>query len=210
MYHTPPKMVLTRKATKDTVPANMDLCVTEPHPQNSVKSEPVKLTVSLHEPTPQPSTSVVGASAQHVLPQHLPLSGPTKQRGTASRDGSLRRGNSHISASSSAKARRARLQLEAAEQKARIQMELIDKRLEADLADIDDEYSPLEVDRQSERTHTEVEKWLDKSQQQMETVQPTPANGPTTGELNPLHGTVEMLASALKQITTSTANKPDS
>lgn len=208
MYHTPPpKMVLTRSANKNVVSANLHPDGVEPHPKNSVKSEPVKSQVHLDEQLFQPSGSAMGVSTQHESSSQPTQ--PLKQ--LPSRDtqyGAVRRDvkNSQVSTSSSAKARRKRLQLEAAEQKARIQMELIDKRLEADLADLEDEYSPLEGDRESERTRTEVEKWLEKSQHEMETAQPAPADGPTSGALDPLHGTVEMLATALKQITTSAAN----
>ncbi|CAH2076364.1 unnamed protein product, partial [Iphiclides podalirius] len=111
---------------------------------------------------------------------------------------------SRRSSSSSIRAQRHKLELEAAEAKARIQMELIDKKLAADLNNL--EYSS--------RSHTneEVERWLERSQQ---LEQPAPEDGLTTGGLCPPatenattgnaaagndYGTVQMLASALKDL----------
>ncbi|CAH2040651.1 unnamed protein product, partial [Iphiclides podalirius] len=114
---------------------------------------------------------------------------------------------SRRSSSSSIRAQRHKLELEAAKEKARIQMELIDKKLAADL-------NNLEYSSRSSRSHTneEVERWLERSQQ---LEQPAPEDALTTGGLCPPatenattgnaaagndYGTVQMLASTLKDL----------
>lgn len=121
------------------------------------------------------------------------------------------------SSSSSVLARRKQLELEAAQEKARIQMALIDKKLEADLANLEEEqeeYSPHE-DAHTDR-HSDVEKWLEQSQRELESaVQQAPDHGNQPGLLCPpaavdpgtCNGTVQMLASALQNLTASSTNQ---
>lgn len=80
---------------------------------------------------------------------------------------------------SSVKARKAQLHLDAAKQKAQIQLELIDKQLEADLAELEEEekYSPHE-----ERAH-DVEQWLERSHHEL--MQSAPDHGNPSGKLHP-------------------------
>ncbi|CAK1598277.1 unnamed protein product [Parnassius mnemosyne] len=113
------------------------------------------------------------------------------------------------STSSSVRAQKKKLELEAAEAKARIQMKLIDKKLEADLDD-------LEYSSRSSRSHTneEVEKWLERSQQPEH---PAPENGFTKGGPSAPaagdavagndNGTVQMLASALKNLAAASTSQ---
>lgn len=111
--------------------------------------------------------------------------------------------------SSSVAARRAKLELEAAEAKARIETELIEKRLAVELAALDEGCS-IKSDK---HTHSEVEKWLERSHQEL-TAQPAPDNGEISGApCLPLVNragtegeTVRILASALKDLTTASAN----
>ncbi|XP_063367679.1 uncharacterized protein LOC134656091 [Cydia amplana] len=122
------------------------------------------------------------------------------------------------SSSSSVLARIKQLELEAAQEKARIQMALIDKKLEADLANLMDEeqenYSPhddLHTD-----TQDEVEKWLERSQRELESAaQQVPDHGnqpdlpcpPPVVDPGTSNGTIQMLASALQNLTASTAKQ---
>ncbi|XP_073960549.1 uncharacterized protein [Choristoneura fumiferana] len=116
--------------------------------------------------------------------------------------------------SSSAVARKKKLELEAAEAKARIEMDLIEKRLQLDLVKIDEEYSShAESDRAS--TRSEVERWLERSQQEQEAPH-THDHGTTRGSRCPsaavatgTDGPVQQLVAALKELvsTSSTENQ---
>lgn len=71
------------------------------------------------------------------------------------------------SASTSVKARRAQLLLEAAQEKAQLQMELIDKKLAVDLAELDSNSSQSLADMEPAESEvgSRVEKWLQTSQE---------------------------------------------
>lgn len=121
-----------------------------------------------------------------------------------------KKSESKKSSSSSIKARKAKLELLAAEAKAKIQMELIDKRLATDLADLEDEQS----EPRDNYSHSTVNRWLEHSQEAMEKVQPANEHGNDLGELHhpgsvhpgTSHGTVQMLASALRDLAASSNN----
>lgn len=125
------------------------------------------------------------------------------------------------SSSSSVLARRRRLELEAAEAKARIEKDLIDKRLAADLAELEDEeiYSPQSEGEEVQTKH-EVERWLERSHDELEAqaipqtdtqldglVAPPPLRAQHAAVHGGTDGTVQMLASALKDLAAaSTSN----
>lgn len=116
--------------------------------------------------------------------------------------------------SSSAVARKKKLELEAAEAKARIEMDLIEKRLQLDLSKIDEEYSShAESDRAS--TRSEVERWMERSQPELE-LPHAHDHGTTRGTRCPsvaaaagTDGPVQQLVAALKELvsTSSTENQ---
>lgn len=212
-------MVGTRSGNKKQVSANVNTETVSKttQPIGSVKSEPVKsesvkmLFVQRDPPScSPPGTHAPAAPTQRHEPVTQQADVPSRLPAALNVETSSHKSPgdimSRISATSSAKARRKRLELAAQEEKARIRMELIDKKLEVDLADLDDEYSPQENDRESVHTRTDVEKWLEHSQHEMDKERQAPQNGKPPGDPSPPNGPIEMLTSALKQLVTASAS----
>ncbi|CAK1580743.1 unnamed protein product [Parnassius mnemosyne] len=128
-----------------------------------------------------------------------------------------RTGAKSTSTSSSLMARRKKLELEMAKEKAKIQMDLIDKQFQADLADLMDEkeeiYSP-HSDPHDDTKNKKVEQWLEQSQLEHEPPLHAPEFGDQPGKqcppaapvAGPCDGTVHMLASALQNLSSISAN----
>lgn len=130
---------------------------------------------------------------------------------------------------SSLRAKRQQLILEAEKKKAKIRMELINKKLDVDLASLDEEYSSHDGNESRSR----IEEWMERSYQELNKGLPAPENGIHTGEqcqqigtleappkplaLTPApaaaastDGTVQMLASALRDLAAaSTSHAPN-
>ncbi|XP_063534822.1 uncharacterized protein LOC134744834 [Cydia strobilella] len=203
MFHTPPvKMVNTRSTTRRERERKAE---EDRQLQLQVPSQPTNVNNTQNNDETKRMLPAFKLSGSSVKSEYRPV-----QHTPASLTGAKSK-----SSSSSVLARRKQLELEAAQEKARIQMALIDKKLEADLANLMDEeqgkYSPhdeLHTDKQSE-----VEKWLERSQRELESAaQQVPDYGnqpdlpcpPPVVDPGTSNGTIQMLASALQNLTAST------
>lgn len=142
----------------------------------------------------------------------------TEMRRPPSRVPSLAATEKSKRSTASTLARRKRLQLEADEQKAKIQMELIDKRLAADLADLeDDDYSSLKGSGVN-HTRCDVDEWVKTtSEHHPEKQQAAPdPTGPAyplpsaTAPADTIDGTIQMLASAVQNLSARSIHAPNS
>ncbi|CAB3228699.1 unnamed protein product [Arctia plantaginis] len=207
MYHTPRSRVGSRRsARKDEEPIEGQSSAQElPLLPPSKKKEVIEEHIKQNEEKSVRNTKIEGSVVKSEQPlvdfQTMPVKSHPVSRPKSKR-----------STSSSVLARQKKLELEAAEAKAKIQMELIDKRLAANLAEIDDECSV-----RSDYTNKEVEEWLERSHRELE-AQPVHDQGQTTDvPCAPVKwdtgtkGTVQLLASALKDLTAaSTSNNLNS
>ncbi|CAH0730254.1 unnamed protein product, partial [Brenthis ino] len=210
MFHTPKRMVKTRKMYESMVkkdeehqesrlsvqevsvqPINDEKCVKE---DNTQRDKTFLLNKNKNE------GSIVKTETPLMAVQNIPST--SRQVFSA---------KSKRSSSSSALARKKKLELEAAEARAKIELDLINNRLAADLAEIDDECSV-----QSDHTHKDVEDWLERSHRELE-AQPVHDKGQNTDAPCPpitqdigTDGTVQLLASALKDLAAASTNNINS
>lgn len=196
---TPVKMVNTRSTTrraKDNACEENATCEITAGPSNSVKTEPSRL----HKVPPTATcASQPGPSSSMKLESCPPPKVPSKAASICSKR-----------SCASFEARRKSLLLEAEKRKAEIKMQLIDKQLEADLANLEEElYSPSDGSETDARR--EVENWMERSQLELDK-QEVHASEHEKGFRHPpvtntgtLDGTIQMLAAAVKNLSTPSA-----